>query len=191
MLGDITQLLREWSGGDSSAADRLIPLVYTELRRLADSYMRRERSAHTLQPTALIHDAYLRLVQQNQPEWQSRSHFFRFAAHLMRQVLVDHARSAKAAKRGGQLQFIPVEGMDVSSQEDLVELLSVDEALNKLASFDERKARILEFKFFGGMTDQEVADALDTSLRTVERELRLAKAWMSETLAGQSDSHNT
>src|SRR3954453_15033667 len=154
---DVTQLLREWSRGDQSAVDQLTPLVYSELRRLADGYMRRERPDHTLQPTALIHEAYIRLIQQSQPEWQSRSHFFRFAAHLMRQILVDHARTRRAEKRGGDAEKVPFDEMAIAAASEAVDVLAVDEALERMASFDPRKAQILELKFFGGMTEEEIA----------------------------------
>ena len=173
---DITQLLREWSSGDQSVIDQLTPLVYSELRRLADGYMRRERADHTLQPTALIHEAYIRLIQQSQPEWQGRSHFFRFAAHLMRQILVDHARTRRAEKRGGDAERIPFEEMAIAAASEPVDVLVVDEALHRMGSFDPRKAQILELKFFGGMTEEEIAEALGISVRTLGRELRLAKA---------------
>ena len=161
--GDVTRLLREWSSGNNSVVDELTPLVYRELRRLADAYMRRERPDHTLQPTALIHEAYIRLVDQKHPEWQSRSHFFRFASHLMRQILVDHARARHAEKRGGDLQRVPIEEADPLGNWPSIDLMTLDDALTRLASFDERKAQIVELRFFGGMTDDEVAEALGIS----------------------------
>jgi RNA polymerase sigma-70 factor, ECF subfamily len=179
---DVTQLLREWSRGDQSVVEQLTPLVYSELRRLADGYMRRERPDHTLQPTALIHEAYIRLIQQSQPEWHSRSHFFRFAAHLMRQILVDHARTRRAEKRGGDAERVPFDGMEIAAASDAVDALAIDEALERMAAFDPRKAQILELKFFGGMTEEAVAEALGISVRTLGRELRLAKAWMAQAL---------
>src|SRR5262245_42246785 len=182
---DVTQLLREWSSGNDSVVEQLTPLVYRELRRLADGYMRRERPDHTLQPTALIHEAYIRLVDQKQPEWQSRSHFFRFASHLMRQVLVDHARARHARKRGGDKQRVPLEEADALGDGEPVKLMALDEVLTRLASFDERKAQIIELKFFGGMTDDEVAEALGISVRTLGRDLRLAKAWLGQILTSQ------
>jgi RNA polymerase sigma-70 factor, ECF subfamily len=178
---DVTQLLREWSKGNESVLDQLTPLVYQELRRLADSYMRRERPDHTLQPTALIHEAYIRLIAQGQPEWESRSHFFRFAAHLMRQILVDHARARRAEKRADE-QRVPLEEAEALSPEPIADLAAVDEALTRLGSFDERKAHILELKFFGGMTEEEIAKAFGISVRTLGREMRLAKAWLSQAL---------
>jgi RNA polymerase sigma-70 factor, ECF subfamily len=179
---NVTQLLREWSKGNESVLDQLTPLVYQELRRLADSYMRRERLDHTLQPTALIHEAYIRLIEQGQPEWESRSHFFRFAAHLMRQILVDHARARRTEKRSAGRQRVPLEEAEALSPEPIANLEAVDEALSRLGSFDERKAHILELKFFGGMTEEEIAEALGISVRTLGREMRLAKAWLSQAL---------
>lgn len=182
---DVTQLLREWSRGDQSVVDQLTPLVYSELRRLADGYMRRERPDHTLQPTALIHEAYIRLIQQSQPEWHSRSHFFRFAAHLMRQILVDHARTRRAEKRGGDAEKVPFDDMAIVAASEPVDVLAVDEALERMASFDPRKAQTLELKFFGGMSEEEIAQALGISVRTLGRELRLAKAWMAKALVSK------
>jgi RNA polymerase sigma factor (TIGR02999 family) len=183
----VTQLLREWSRGNDSVVAELTPLVYRELRRLADGYMRRERPDHTLQPTALIHEAYLRLVDQKRPEWQSRSQFFRFAAHLMRQILVDHARACQAQKRGGDRQRVPLEEADMPGDEPPVSVMAVHEALIRLASFDERKAQIIELKFFGGMTEDEIADAMGISVRTLGRDLRLAKAWLGQILSSRPD----
>jgi len=182
---DVTQLLREWSRGNQSVVEQLTPMIYSELRRLADSYMRRERPDHTLQPTALIHEAYMRLIQQGQPEWRSRSHFFRFAAHLMRQILVDHARARRAEKRGANAERIPLEQAEIAVESEAADVVALDEALVRLASFDQRKAQILELKYFGGMTEEEVAEALGISVRTLGRELRLAKAWLSQALTSK------
>ena len=161
--------------------DQLTPLVYAELRRMADSHMRRERGGHTLQPTALIHEAYIRLMEQDRPEWKGRSQFFRFAAHLMRQILVDHARARRAEKRGASAEHIPIDHIDVAGKAP-ADTLAIDDALTQLAAFDERKARILEMKYFGGMTEVEIAEALGISERTLRRDLQLAKAWMAQTL---------
>ena len=157
-------------------------MVYQELRRLANSYLRRERPDHTLQATALIHEAYLRLVDQEQPEWISRSQFFSFAAHLMRQILVDHARSHNAEKRWGAGERVPLEETLVFVPERGADLLALDEALTALAAFDERKARTLELRFFGGMSIEEIARVLGVSVRTVDREMRLARAWLYQAL---------
>jgi RNA polymerase sigma factor (TIGR02999 family) len=143
--------------------------------------MRRERPGHTLQPTALIHEAYLKLVDQKQPAWESRSHFYRFAAHLMRQILVDHARGRRAQKRAGG-DKVPLAGAEVSDRERPADLIALDEALDRLEQFDKRKAQIVELKFFGGMTEDEVAEALTISERTLRRDLRFAKAWLAKAI---------
>ena len=179
----VTQLLRQWSQGDNSALEQLTPIVYQELRRLADSYMRRERPDHTLQATALIHEAYLRLVDQSQPPWQNRAHFFGVAAHLMRLILVDHARSHRAAKRGSGSRNISLDEALVLSDDRTEDLLALEEALCALAKFDERKCRIVEMRFFSGLSPEETADALGISAPTVHRELRLAKAWLHSQLS--------
>src|SRR5688572_32126103 len=151
-------MLQQWSCGDSSAAERLTPLVYAELRRLAAGYLRGERPGHTLQPTALIHEAYVRLIEQGQPEWRSRTQFFRFSAHLMRQILVDHARARNAAKRGAGLQRVTLTGIDVATVERAVDLLALDQGLERLAAFDERRAHVLELRYFGGMSEEETGE---------------------------------
>jgi RNA polymerase sigma factor (TIGR02999 family) len=181
--GSVTELLRDWGNGNPAALDQLTPLVYRELRRLADAYMRRERAGHTLQPTALIHEAYLRLIDQKQPDWESRSQFYRFAAHLMRQILVDHARARRAQKRvhGERAPLEDAEAIGVEPRADLIEL---DEALNRLEQFDTRKAQIVELKSFGGMTENEAAQAIGISERTLRRDLRLAIAWLAQALEG-------
>jgi RNA polymerase sigma factor (TIGR02999 family) len=181
----VTRLLREWSSGRQDVVEELTPLVYAELRRLATSYFRRERPDHTLQPTALIHEAWMRLVDQGQPQWDSRSHFYSFAAHLMRQILVDHARSRRAFKRGAGGQNFSVSDLDVASPGPDLDVLAVDEALHKLEGIDERKVRIIELRFFSGMTVEEIAEALEISTRTVERELRLARAWLWQALKSE------
>ena len=178
----VTRLLREWSSGKQDVVDELTPLVYAELRRLAESYFRRERPDHTLQPTALIHEAWMRLVDQGQPQWNSRSHFYSFAAHLMRQILVDHARSRGAQKRGAGEHNLSVSDVDVASPGPDADILALDEALTRLAAVDQRKVRIIELRFFSGMTTEEIAEAMETSARTVERELRLARAWLWQAL---------
>jgi RNA polymerase sigma-70 factor, ECF subfamily len=179
--GDVTQLLREWSSGNNAALEKLTPLVYRELRRLADTYMRRERSGHTLQPTALIHEAYLKLVEQKQPAWESRSQFYRFAAHLMRHILVDHARARRAQKRAGG-EKVALADMEVVASGRPASLIALDEALNRLEQLDKRKAQIVELKFFGGMTEAEAAEAIGVSERTLRRELRLARAWLAQAM---------
>jgi RNA polymerase sigma-70 factor (ECF subfamily) len=179
----VTRLLLDWSQGDKAALNQLMPLVYQELRKLASSYLRSERPDHTLQPTALIHEAYLRMIGGAMPEWQSRAHFFGVAARLMRQILVEHARTRHAAKRGGDQHKISLDDVpEVFAQSDAVELLALDYALTKLSSFDDRRSRILEMRAFGGMSVEETAQALGISERTVKREMRLAQAWMRREL---------
>jgi RNA polymerase sigma factor (TIGR02999 family) len=182
MPEDVTAMLRSWRGGNPAAFQDLIPVVYAELRRLADSYLRRERPDHTLQATALIHEAYLRLASQHSVDWQSRSHFFGVAAHLMRLILTDHARAHQAAKRGGGGDQVTFDEAAIASPDHLEDLLALEEALTRLASFDERRCRILEMRFFGGMTPEETAEALGISEPTVRREMRLAKAWLRQQL---------
>ena len=175
----VTRLLVNWQHGDREALDQLMPLVYHELRRLAASYLNKERQNHTLQPTALIHEAYLRMVEQEMPDWKNRAHFFGVAARLMRQILVDHARTQKASKRGGEQQKIRLDdALSVFSHDDAAKLLSLDEALSRLATFDERKARVVEMRAFGGMSVEDTALALGVSEPTVKRDMRLAQAWL-------------
>ena len=177
---EVTQLLHDWTDGHAAALDQLTPLVYGELRRLAERYFRREHPGHTLQPTALVHEAYERLVGQRLPPWQNRAHFFGVAAQLMRQILVDHARRHQAAKRCGQQ--VPLDDVVVLAQARSAELLALDEAVTALATLDPRKGQIVELHFFGGLTVEETAQALGISAATVGRDLRLAKAWLSHEL---------
>jgi RNA polymerase sigma factor (TIGR02999 family) len=185
---EITAMLRSWKSGDTAALQDLIPVVYAELRRLADSYLRRERPDHTLQATALIHEAYMRLAVQRGVAWQSRSHFFGVAAHLMRLILTDHARAHHAVKRGGGGEKVEFDESTIASADHLENLLALEEALANLASFDERRCRILEMRFFGGMTPEETAEALGVSEPTIRRELRLAKAWLRQQLSLKKNS---
>ncbi len=158
--------------------EELLPLVYAELRRLAAGYLRRERAGHTLQPTALVHEAYLRMVDQTQVRWQNRAHFFGVAAQMMRRILVDHARSQHAEKRGGDVQKLSLdENIDVSG-ERAAELVALDEALERLAEIDPQKSRVVELRFFGGLSVEETAEVLGVSAPTVKRHWRLAKAWL-------------
>jgi RNA polymerase sigma factor (TIGR02999 family) len=180
----VTRLLIDWQRGDKSALDQLMPLVYQQLRKLAARYLKNERGDHTLQPTALIHEAYVRLVEHEIPEWQNRAHFFGVAAHLMRQILVDHARKVKASKRGGEQQKISLDDAPpVFSQENVSGLLMLDDALRKLAAFDQRKVRVIEMRAFGGMSVEDTALALGVSEPTVKRDMRLARAWLRNELA--------
>ena len=181
--GQLTRLLGDWSRGEKSALDEIMPVVYDELRRLAGGYLRNEKAGHTLQPTALIHEAYLRLVDQGVPQWESRAHFFGVASRLMRQILVDHARARVAAKRGGGGVKVPLDDAPpIASEDDAAGLLALDDALRKLAEFDERKCRVVEMRSFGGMSVEEVAVALGVSEPTVKRETRLAQAWIRKEL---------
>lgn len=173
---EVTRLLREWAEGNQQALDELMPRVYAELRQLAARYLRHERPEHTLQPTALVHEAYLRLVDQGSPSFQNRSHFFGVAAHLMRQILVDHARRRQAGKRAGRKVSLD-EAVTLAPDRGGA-LLALDEALSKLQEFDDRKCRAVELRYFGGLKVEEIARALDVSPATVQRDLRMAEAWL-------------
>lgn len=175
---DVTRLLAEWGGGDREALDRLIPLVYDELRRLADRYLRRERADHTLQPTALVNEAYMRLVGQSEVRWQNRAHFIGVAAQLMRRILVDHARGRVASKRGGGRQKLSLQALDSFFEEPDLDLVALDDALGELAEMDPQQSRIVELRFFGGLTIEETAEVVGVSPMTVKREWALAKAWL-------------
>jgi RNA polymerase sigma factor (TIGR02999 family) len=180
----VTQLLLEWGAGDRAALDQLVPLVFDELRRLAHSYLRRERAEHTLQPTALVNEAYLRLADQRRVNWQSRAHFFGIAANLMRQILVDHARQRAAEKRGGaDLQRLSLTQAERVVNHEDVDVLALNEALERLNGFDEQQARIVELKFFAGLTIEETAEVLNVSHATVERDWKLARAWLKRELS--------
>jgi RNA polymerase sigma-70 factor, ECF subfamily len=179
----ITQLLVDWSKGDQKALETLMPLVYSELRRLAGNYLRRERPGHTLQPTALVNEAYLKLVDQKNARWQNRAQFFGVAAQLMRRILVDHARAHQADKRGGSDQ----ERLSITSAERLVQqpavdLLALHEALEELATLDPQQERIVELRFFGGLSIEETAEVLSIGHATVERDWKMARAWLRRKL---------
>ena len=174
---EITKLLIDWKGGNAEAFNELAPMVYQELRKLAASCLRSDRPDHTLQPTALIHEAYLRLIDQSMPGWQNRSHFFGVAARLMRQVLVDFARSRQSQKRGGGNKVTLNEAV-AYSEANSSRLLEINEALDRLAAFDERKCKVIELRYFGGLDREEIAEALGVSLATVKRDLALAEAWL-------------
>jgi RNA polymerase sigma-70 factor (ECF subfamily) len=183
----ITRLLLEWSAGSELALEQLTPLVYTELRKLAASYLGHERPGHTLQPTALVHEAYLRLVDQDHQNWESRSHFFGVAAHLMRLILVDWARKGRAGKRGGGAQQVPLEDVAAAaSAQRPEELIALDDALTQLGAVDARKAKVIELRYFGGMTVEEVARSLSISTATVERETRFAQLWLCRQMTGSA-----
>lgn len=179
---DVTQLLLQWSAGDRDALDRLTPLVYQELRQAAFAFLARERPGHTLSATALVHEVYLKLVDQRQVSWESRAHFFGAAGHIMRRVLVDHAKKKYSAKRGGAVEKIAIQdeifATDIAEEGFLASLLDLDSALSKLAGIDARKAQVVEMKFFAGMTNVEIARSLNASDATVEREWKMARAWL-------------
>ena len=181
----VTRLLGAWSEGDKAALDSLIPIVYSELHRIANRYLRQERSDHTLQPTGLIHEAYLRLLGQSMPDWKGRTHFFAVASQVMRQVLVDYARKHRARKRGGSSKKVSIDEALLVSQNDLEKFLLLDDALKQLATFDDRKCRVLEMRYFGGLNVDETAEALGISVATVGRDLRMAEAWLRKELQSE------
>jgi RNA polymerase sigma-70 factor (ECF subfamily) len=180
----ITQLLNDWSDGNHAAADQLMPLVYEELRRQASRMLRGERPNHTLQTTALINEAYLKLIGQNEVEWQNRSHFFAIASVAMRRILVDHARERHAVKRGGIADNIPLDdALQISSNERSVDLVALDEALDRLAKLDPRQAKVVELRYFSGLSNDETAEVLGVSNATVRLDWSIAKAWLRQQLS--------
>jgi RNA polymerase sigma factor (TIGR02999 family) len=181
---DVTVLLTEITKGNKDAASRLVPLVYQELRQLAASYMRHERSDHTLQPTALVHEAYLKLVQQRSVDWQSRAHFLGVAAQVMRRILVDHARGHLRGKRGGGQYHVPIDESLVFTPEKSEEIVKLDQSLERLSKIDPRQGKIVELRFFGGLTVEQTAELLGISPKTVKREWSMAKAWLHGDLKG-------
>ena len=182
---EVTRLLADWSGGDNSALERLIPLVQPELHRLAHHYMSREAIGHTLQTTALLNEAYLHLVDDPKRNWQNRTHFVAAAAQLMRRIMVDHARERRAQKRGGGAVKVELDDAALVTERRSDELLALDEAMEKLAALDPRKTQIVELRYFGGLTVEETAGFLQLSQRMVEREWMMAKAWLYRALSGQ------
>jgi RNA polymerase sigma-70 factor, ECF subfamily len=178
----ITTLLRDFAAGNKGALDRLIPLVYPELQRLARGYMRNERAGHTLQPTALVHEAYARLVQQNQPHYTDRAHFMGVAAHVMRQILIDHARASKAEKRGGKAAKVPLDEVTGMAAERPSDIIAIDDALQALEREDPVKAQLVEMRFFGGMTAEDSAEVLKITPAQVRRQLRIGQAWLQRGL---------
>lgn len=176
--GQVTHLLRAWSDGDPQALEHLLPLVEAELRRLARGYMARERREHTLQPTALINEAFIRLAGANSVRWQDRAHFFGISAKLMRRVLVDHARARGFLKRGARVEKVSLDDVSIAVPEPPVDIIALDLALDALAARDERMSRVVELRFFGGLTIEETAEMLHVSPDTVKREWRLAKLWL-------------
>ena len=175
---EVTRLLKEWGKGDTSARDQLIAIVYSELRAIAARYLRRERQDHTLQPTALVNEAYLRLIDQKQVEWQNRAHFLGVAAKMMRRILVDHARTHNRVKRGSGAQRVSLDEAVTIAEDRAADLVELDRALDALAAFDERKSRVVEMRYFGGLSVEETAEVLNISLITVARDWKLAKAWL-------------
>lgn len=179
---EITQLLAEWSGGNQSALDELYPLVYDELHRLARRYMSRERKGHTLQTTALINEAYVRLVDQKNVQWANRSHFFAISAQIMRRILIDHARRHAYAKRGGGAQQVSLDEAAVVTSGIGSELIRLDEALQALAKLDQRRCHVVELRYFGGLSNEEIAGVLNVSENTVTRDWNMARAWLYQQL---------
>ena len=190
-LQDVSALLHAWRGGDKAALDRLMPLVYSELRRLAHRYMARERAGHSLQTTALINEAYIRLVDLNRIEWRDRAHFFAIAASFMRRILVDRARSRAYLKRGGEVKKVSLDEALVVPAESGLDMVQLDDALNALADFDARKARVVELRFFGGLTETETAEVLEVSRETVKRDWRVAKMWLLCEMTDGANKHET
>jgi RNA polymerase sigma factor (TIGR02999 family) len=182
----ITQLLAEWSGGNQAALDELYPLVYEELHRLARRYMSRERKGHTLQTTALINEAYVRLVDQRNVRWANRSHFFAISAQIMRRILIDHARRHAYAKRGGGAQQVSLEEVAMVAREAGSDLIKLDEALKILAKMDPRRCHVVELRYFGGLSNEEIAGVLKVSENTVTRDWNLARAWLYQQLTGSA-----
>jgi RNA polymerase sigma factor (TIGR02999 family) len=183
----ITQLLIKWRNGDKAALDELVPQVYSELRRLANHYLRQERPGHTLQPTALVHEAYLRLVEEKEIDWQNRAHFFGIAAVRMRHILVEHARSRHAAKRGGGEYRLSLSEADRLSEKRDETLLALDDALKRLEALDPQKSRVVELRYFGGLTIDDTAEVLKVSPATVKRDWSMARAWLRSEISNDSD----
>jgi RNA polymerase sigma factor (TIGR02999 family) len=182
----VTSLLRQWSGGDQQALEQLVPIVYNELRRLAQYYLRRERDGHTLQATALVHEVYLRLCSQDEPRWENRAHFFAVAARMMRRILVDHSRRHGAEKRGGARVPAPLDDALTIPVQEQFDLIALDGALKQLAAFDARKCQVVEMRFFTGLKAKEIAAVLKTTEATVRRDWIIAKAWLFRYLEGKA-----
>lgn len=178
---EVTQLLAAWREGNDQAFEQLVPLVYDELRKLAGHYLRSERDGHTLQPTALVNEAFVRLVEQN-VQWQNRGHFFAIAASLMRRILVDYARNHKAQKRGGEAEKVELDEAFIFAREKSAELIALDEALERFAEIDPKRARVVELRFFGGLNNEEIADLMGVHSNTVLRDWTLARAWLKNEL---------
>ena len=187
-MAEITELLLKWRSGDASALERLIPLVYNELRRLARQCMRQERAGHTLQTTALVNEAYLRLVKSSRVDWHDRAHFFAVAAQLMRRVLVDEARKRNFQKRGGEFTRLTLSDEVLPAQQQEIDLIALDEALERLAQFAPRKCKVVEMRFFGGLSIDQTSAVLGVSVDIVKREWRTAKLWLLQELSGSNTS---
>ena len=183
---EVTRILQDWSGGDPDAPERLMPYVYDELRRLARAFLSRERGGHTLQPTALVNEAYLRLVDQTRVNWQNRAHFYGIASSMMRRVLIDHARAHATEKRGGAAIHLSLDDVQVPLAQRASDFVALDEALEKLEQFDGRKCRIVEMRFFGGLKDEEIAEVLGVATRTVLRDWKKARLWLYRELSQES-----
>jgi len=183
----ITDLLRAWSGGNERALDRLLPALYEELHRTARARMRHERAGHTLQPTALVNEAFMRMLDAREIDWQDRAHFFAVASRMMRRILVDHARSRRYAKRGGGAQLVSLENSALAAAKQPADLIALEDALGALEQFDARKARVVELRFFGGLSVEEAAAALNVSPQTVLRDWRLSKSWLAREMS--KDQH--
>ena len=182
---EVTEILRDWCEGDRSAAERLFPIVYKELKRQAQLFLNRERKDHTLQPTALVHEAYLRLIDQEVLNASNRSHFFGIAARLMRRILVDHARQRNAEKRGGAAQRLSLDEIDVEPEDAAGDVIALHEALEQLEALDERKAKVVEMRYFGGMREKEISEILGVNEKTVRRDWQFAKLWLYRELSEQ------
>ena len=189
-MGDVTQMLISYGEGDRAALDALLPLVYDELRMIARSYLRQERSDHTLQPTGLVHEAYLRLINQRQVDWRNRAQFFGLAASMMRRILVNHAEAKQAEKRGGHIQKVSLDEVSVVFEDEPLDLLALDEVLRRLEKFDKLKMEIVELKFFGGLTIDEIAEVTKISTATVEREWAFARGWLYKALTERQSTES-
>ena len=184
---DATALVTEIRSGDTSAVDRLLPLVYEELRRIAHIHLGRERSGHTLSTTALVHEAYLKLVDQSRAEWQDRAHFCAIASRAMRRILIDYARHRNAQKRGGKQVPVSLDEAEIAVDESVSTLLAIDDALDRLAEMDERSAKVVEYRFFGGLLEDEIAEVMEMSVRTVRRDWRKARAWLHKEMDPETE----
>jgi RNA polymerase sigma factor (TIGR02999 family) len=185
---EVTQLLLDWSNGNKTAMEKLLPLIYGELRRIARNYLNREREGHTLQTTALVHEAYLKLIDQRSVHWQNRAHFFAIAAQAMRRILLDHARRHVTEKRGGEGRKISLDDAESPSLSPDENLIALDHALNKLAEIDPQASRIVELRYFGGLTVEETAEVMELSPRTVKREWAMARGWLYRAITGKAES---